>query len=393
MGWKETGPVKEREKFVEMYKTGRYQMATLCRIFGISRKTGYKTVKRVLSDGPAGLEDRSHAAHSHPNATEEDVVKRIIEAKREHMRWGPKKLIQLLSNDDPDTEWPATSTAGDILKRENLVTPRAAKRVVTHPGKPRVGPITRPNELQNIDFKGEFRLRNGQWCYPLTLTDTFSRKLLLCRGLDATTHELTRAALERHFRDNGLPEAIRMDNGCPFVISRSLAGLSRLGVWLIKLGIDRVRSRPGCPQDNGSHERMHRTMKEETAMPPEADQASQQKRFDDFQTEFNDVRPHEALEGKTPSSLYTPSPLAYPDRFEMYEYPRYFETRAIQAHGGFSWGQKRIFVSESLSGERIGLEETAVGIWSVYFQKALIGVFDEEDGKVYGDRRRYQLGS
>ncbi|HVT04327.1 MAG TPA: integrase core domain-containing protein [Thermoanaerobaculia bacterium] len=266
--------------------------------------------------------------------------------------------------------------------------PRQKRRAIAHPGKAKIAPITRPNQLQNIDYKGEFRTGDGRWCYPLTLTDTFSRKLLICRAFHAINFDNTRGELEAYFREHGIPDAIRMDNGNPFVISRSLAGLSRLGVWLIKLGVERIRTRPGSPQDNGLHERMHRTLKEETALPPAANLGAQQDRFDHFMAEYNDDRPHASLGGDSPSDHFVPSNRTYPERLQGVEYPGHFETRAIRKDGSFRWHQKLVFVSESLRNERIGLEETEYGIWSVYFGRTLLGIFDEAAGKVYGDRRR-----
>lgn len=222
----------------------------------------------------------------------------------------------------------------------------------------------------------------------MTLTDTFSRKLLICRGFHEINFENTRRELQAYFREHGIPDAIRMDNGNPFVISRRLAGLSRLGVWLIKLGIERIRTRPGSPQDNGLHERMHRTLKAETAMPPAAHVTAQQDRFDHYKIEYNDDRPHASLGGDTPSAHFTPSNRPYPERLADIEYSGHFETRAIRKDGCFSWHKKLVFVSESLGNERVGLKETEYGIWSVYFRSTLLGIFDEEEGKVFGDRRQ-----
>jgi transposase InsO family protein len=252
------------------------------------------------------------------------------------------------------------------------------------PHRPVVGAITRPNQVQNIDYKGQFRTRDGRWCYPLTSTDTWSRKLLVCRGFEAPTYENTRAALERCFREYGLPEAIRMDNGSPFVSTQSLGGLSRLGVWLSKLQITLIRTRPGAPQDNGLHERMHKTLKEETVIPPATNLTAQQKRFDAFVNEYNNVRPHQSLEGRTPSSFYEVSPRRYPKRLPGVEYPGHFETRAVRCDGTIKWRGERFVIGLPLSGERIGLEETAYGIWSIYFGTLQIGILDEDDGRILG---------
>lgn len=384
MTWKETDPVKERLRFVELYLKGRYEMGTLCDLFEISRKTGYKCIERFREEGAAGLVDRSRAAHTHPNATPESVAKRIIAAKYEHPRWGPEKLLDFLRREDAQTEWPAVSTAGAILKREGLVKARRHRRRIAPPSRPAIGPITRPNQLQNLDYKGQFRTRDGQWCYPLTTTDTWSRKLLVCQGFTAPTYENTRAALERSYREHGVPDAVRMDNGSPFVSAQSLGGLSRLGVWMLKLQIRLIRTRPGAPQDNGLHERMHRTLKEETALPPAANLVAQQTRFDQFMSEYNEVRPHRALGGRSPEQLYVPSPRSYPKRLPEIEYPGHFETRAVRCDGTMKWKGERFVIGLALAGERVGLEETDYGIWSIHFGALRIGILDEHDGEIVG---------
>lgn len=384
MTWKETDPVKERSEFVRQYLTRRYDMTTLCAVFGVSRKTGYKFVRRFIDEGQAGLEDRSRAAHTHPNATEEPIASRIIEAKRAHPRWGPEKLLAYLRREDAAAEWPAVSTAGEILKREGLVKARRRRRAITHPGKPELEPIVRANQLQNLDYKGHFRTGDGAWCYPLTLSDTFSRYVLLCHGFLAPTYENTQGALERCFREYGVPEAMRMDNGAPFVCSQSLGGLSRLGVWLIKLGVTQIRTRPGSPQDNGLHERMHRTLKEGTALPPAANLQAQQERFDAFLAEYNHERPHASLQGLPPASRYTPSLRSYPKRLPAIDYPGHFQTRAVRTEGTIKWKGQALFISSVLHGERVGLEESAYGIWSIYFGPRLLGLFDEAEGTIIG---------
>jgi putative transposase len=376
--------MKQRREFVEMYLKHRYETRTLCTLFGVSRKTGYKTIERFKEGGWEGLIERSHAAHTHPNATDEEIAERLIEAKHEWPRWGPEKLLDWLRAKQPDVNWPAVSTAGGILKRAGLVKANRRRRQITHPGRPRIGPVTAANQLHNIDFKGNFRTRDGRWCYPLTLTDTFSRSLLLCRGLLSPTYQDTRAALERCFRELGLPDRMRSDNGEPFVSSRSLGGLSRLGVWLIKLGVERIRTRPGSPQDNGLHERMHRTLKEETALPPAANLAAQQRRFKRFLREYNHERPHRALDGRTPASCYATSSRPMPDRIPTIEYEAHLTIRSVRTNGTIKWKGNHLFVSEVLTGERVGLEETDYGIWSLYFGPSLLGILDEHEGRIFG---------
>lgn len=376
--------MKQRREFVEMYLKRRYDMARLCALYGVSRKTGFKTIARFREEGWEGLIERSHAAHTHPNATDEEIAERLIEAKHQWPRWGPEKLLDWLRAQQPEVSWPAVSTAGGILKRAGLVKANRRRRKITHPGRPRIGPVTGPNQLFNIDFKGNFRTRDGQWCYPLTLTDTFSRSLLLCRGFLRPTHQNTQAALRRCFRELGLPEGMRSDNGEPFVSAQTLGGLSRLGVWLIKLGVERIRTRPGSPQDNGQHERMHRTLKEETALPPAANLSAQQRRFHRFRHEFNYERPHQALEGRTPASCYAPSPRPMPDRIPTIEYEGHLTVRSVRTDGTIKWKGQHLFVSEVLVGEHVGLEETDYGVWSLSFGSTVIGILDEREGRIFG---------
>lgn len=380
MAWKETNPLSERKRFIEAYLKGRYDVTRLCEVFGISRKTAYKFVARFREGGWDALSDRSHEAHCHPNETEPSIVELIIAAKMERPRWGPGKLLDALHREQPEVAWPAVSTAGEILNRRGLVKKRAKHRTSDHPGKPKIPAVVRANQLQNIDFKGQMRTLDGRLCYPLTLTDTFSRALLLCQGFAEPTFANTRRALERCFREYGLPEAIRSDNGTPFVASHALGGLSRLSVWLMKIGIERIRTRPGCPQDNGLHERMHRTLKEETAFPPAKHMAAQQRRFDLFRVDFNDKRPHAGIGGAVPSSLYSRSSRPYPERVPSIEYPAHYETRAVRTDGRIKWKGTCLFLSEALVDERVGLEETGYGIWSIYFGSTLLALLDEREG-------------
>ena len=382
--WKETDPVEQRREFVEKFLKQRYEFVTLCALYGVSRKTGYKTIGRFKEGGWEGLIDRSHAAHTHPNATDEEIAERLIDAKHKWPRWGPEKLLDWLRAKYPNVNWPAVSTAGGILKRAGLVKTNRRRRQITHPGRPRIGPVTAPNQLHNIDFKGNFRTRDGRWCYPLTLTDTFSRSLLVCEGFLSPTYQDTRKALERCFRQQGLPNAIRSDNGEPFVAAQSLAGLSRLGVWLIKLGVEQIRTRPGSPQDNGLHERMHRTLKQETTIPPAGNLSAQQRRFNQFRRDYNHERPHSALDGRTPGSCYAASSRQMPDRLARIEYEGHLMVRIVRPNGTIKWKGRDLFVTSVLEGEHVGLEETDCGIWSLYFGSTLLGILDEREGRIFG---------
>jgi putative transposase len=384
VSWKEEDPVGERAAFVEAYLSRRYRMSELCALFGVSAKTGHKTINRFSEGGLPALSNRSRASHEHPNATPPEIARLVIEAKVDHPRWGPLKVLQYLEGKYPELDLPATSTAGAILAREGLVRRRKKRRPSIDPLKPQIGPITYPHQVNNIDFKGQFRTRDGVWCYPLTMTDTFSRSLLLCKALVGPTFMATKAALERCFREHGVPTSLRSDNGEPFVSSRSLGGLSRLGVWLVKLGVHRHRSRLASPQDNAVHERMHRTLKEETALPPARNLREQQKRFDSFVREYNEVRPHQSLDGKTPSSIYASSPHPFPKRLPTIEYEGHFQVRAVRTDGTIKWKGKHVYLSQALSGERVGLVETDHQIWTVMFASMTIGIFDERDGHILG---------
>jgi transposase InsO family protein len=305
------------------------------------------------------------------------VVEALVAERRKHPRWGPRKLLAYLSKRQPTWPWPAASTAGEILKRHGLVVPRRRRRRREHPGRPKFE-AKAANDLWSTDFKGQFRTGDRRYCYPLTVADRCSRYLLGCEGLLTTAHAGARPVMESLFREYGLPRGILSDNGSPFS-SSALRGLSRLSVWWIKLGIQPVLIEPGKPQQNGGHERMHRTLKEETTRPPAGDVAAQQQRFDAFRQEYNEERPHEALGQRTPSELYEPSPRAYPERLEEMEYPGHYEVRRVRSRGDIKWQGSLLFVSEALVGERVGLEETDDRIWSLYFGTLLLARFDERE--------------
>ena len=298
--WRETNPEMERLHFMERYATGEETVAELSRQFGVSRKTAYKRIGRYKADGDAGLLDRSRAPRAHPNATPSEVVERIIAMKREHPLWGPKKVIGWLRFSEPETGWPAPSTAGGILDRAGLVQRRRHRRRSAPWGEPFSG-ATRPNDVWAIDFKGWFRTTDGIRIDPLTVQDAASRYLVVCEGLERPTGAEARRVLERAFREYGLPTVIRTDNGVPFA-SVGLGSLSPLAVWWVKLGILPERIDPGHPEQNGRLERLHRTLKAETATPPRANHRQQRQAFDRFRRRYNTQRPHEALGQRPPAS-------------------------------------------------------------------------------------------
>ena len=307
----------------------------------------------------------------------------LVEQRWKHPTWGPLKLRARLQELVPGVDWPAPSTIGEVLKRHGLVTARPSSRAVTRPP---LSPLTQaesPNEVWTSDFKGQFRMGNRRLCYPLTVADSYSRFLLGLVGLDSVKESGAWPVFDRLFHEYGLPSAIRTDNGCPFA-SPSVARLSRLSVRWLKLGIRLERIAPGHPEQNGSHERMHRTLKDETARPPADNALLQQVRFDAFRREYNQERPHEALGQRPPATRYQAGQRTYNGKVPEPEYPGHFEVRTVAAKGFFRWRGGEIFVSEALAGERIGLEETADGVWTVMFCSVLLARFDERERKLYG---------
>jgi transposase InsO family protein len=290
-------------------------------------------------------------------------------------------IVGYLRRRHPKKPWPAFSTAGEILKRHGLVKPRRKRRRLRHPGRPYL-PMEAPNDTWAADFKGEFKTRDGRLCYPLTITDGHSRFLLACRGRLATGYELARPVFEETFRTYGLPHQILTDGGSPFG-STGLAGLSRLAVWWVKLGIQPVRIQPSHPEQNGRHERMHRTLAPITR-PPAGNLAAQQRRFSRFVTEYNEVRPHRALDLHTPSERYTPSPRPYPGRTPQITYPGHFEVRKADVGGRISWHDRPLRTNKVLRGELIGLEPIEEGLYHVYFGPLLLGVFDQDLWQING---------
>jgi putative transposase len=382
MGWNETCAMEERFKFIEEYKQERDSVAELCRRYGISRKTGYKWLERYEEGGLEGLRDQSRAPQTHPNQIGVDQEARILTARSQHPTWGPVKLRAWLMRQYTAQPWPAPSTIGDILKRHGLTAPRKRKRCAT----PSPGPLShaeQPNAVWSADFKGWFRVGDGSRCDPLTISDGFSRYLLRCQGLPQPTDALVRPVCEATFREYGLPDAIRIDNGPPFA-STALGGLSSLSVWWIKLGIRVERIPPGQPQQNGRHERMHRTLKQETTQPPAQNLRRQQERFDAFRIEYNQVRPHAALDHRTPAECYHCSSRRFPSRIPDVEYHPDWEVRKV-SHGCIRWWSKEVFVTRALDDEYIGLQPLDDRHLCVWFCSYPLGVLDQKTGRVYAD--------
>lgn len=382
MSWKETCVMEERMKFILDWRCEEWSMAQLCRDYGISRKTGYKWVARYEDDGVDGLQDRSRAHHEHPWSVGPQIEQAILDARAAHPLWGPRKLFAWLCREAPQLPWPCISTMGAILKRHGLTVPRKTRRRCSPNSQP-MAACNGANEVWCADFKGWFRTQDGQPCYPLTITDGHTRFILRCQGMfPKTDFEAVKPLFEATFREYGLPAAMRTDNGPPFATT-GLYGLSRLSVWWIRLGIRPDRIRPGKPQENGRHERMHRTLKAETANPPRQNRRAQQKAFDRFRDEFNNERPHEALGQQTPASHYQTSPATFPNRLpERQTYPGHWQTRKIRGGGDMAWSGRDVYITQALTGQYIGLEPIEDGMWKVYFADVPLAIFDEKTLRV-----------
>lgn len=388
MAWKATCVMDEKMKFIAAYLDEETSFSRLCRGFGISRKTGYKWVSRYVSEGAAGLSDRLRAPQRHPNAVAQWIEERVIESRRRHPTWGPRKLLKRLGVDQPDVAWPCASTVSSLLKRHGLSVPRRVRRHCSPSAGP-LGKCTEANEVWCADFKGWFRTQDGRRCEPLTITDGATRFILRCQGLSGSTGLVAVQPLfEATFRQYGLPQAMRTDNGPPFA-GTGLCGLTRLSVWWMRLGIRLERIAPGKPQQNGRHERMHRTLKADAINPAQRTLRAQQRAFDLFCAEFNDLRPHEALDYETPGSLYVPSPRAFPERLvEIPAYPQGWVTRMVREAGQMKWSGKEVLVSAALAGQRVGLEPIDEGLWRVYFMHTAVGLFDERQGKTTAEKKK-----
>src|SRR5437867_1501542 len=377
MPWLETAPMEQRERFIDDFRLALYDMTELCARYAISRKTGYKWLARYDAGGRPALPDRSRAPHHCPHKIGEAVADLLLTARRQHPDWGPEKLLQWLEPRHSGVTWPAVSTAGDLLTRHGLVKKRRRRRPMHHPGV--VPPVTRtPNDLWAADFKGQFRTGDRIYCYPLTVTDQHTRYLLACHGLLSTKGTGVRPVFDRLFREYGLPRAIRTDNGVPFA-STALHGLTPLNVWWLRLGIQHQRILPAHPQQNGAHERMHKTLKGEACRPPHSRLATQQRAFTTFRHLYNEERPHEALHDRPPATLYRPSPRAYTGTLPPVEYPGHFIVKRVTNAGTIRLRKRLLFLANALKQHPVGLEEIDDGIWSIHFCHVLLGRVDERD--------------
>jgi transposase InsO family protein len=351
-------------------------MTDICREFGISRKTGYKIFGRYKEHGLEALSDRSRRPVRHANQLPPQIEGLIVSLKRDKPHWGARKIRELLVRRlDGDVRIPAKSTIHAVLHRHGLVKAMGRRR--HHATGTQLSAPSKPNELWCADFKGEFKLGNGQYCYPLTVTDHASRFLLLCEALESTREAPVITAFEQLFGERGLPQAIRSDNGVPFASPNALFNLSKLSVWWLRLGISIERIRPGHPQQNGRHERMHLTLKKETTRPPGMNSLQQQARFDGFVEEFNTERPHEALAMKRPADIYSASTRRY-DCLPELTYPLHDREILVTACGRICMHRKRINISHVLAGQLLGIKEVDEGIWIVSFMHYDLGFVDLE---------------
>ncbi len=372
MPWHTTDPVNERLKFVAAHQRGDVSMSQLCEEFGISRKTGYKILARYRDCGPEGFRDQSRAPRTHPNQTSPDMEGAILRVRKTYPTWGSKKILAVLARSIADEELPARSTVDAVLKRAGVVQPRK-RRPRRQPAAPPIVEAHRPNDVWSMDYKGWFRVGDGTRCDPLTVNDVCSRASLECRAMVAPKLVDVQKRLEIVFRQFGLPSYMLSDNGPPFA-SRGLGRLSRLGVWLLRLGVQPVYIQPGRPDQNGRHERFHETLKAETANPPKATVRAQQTAFDRFQLVYNEERPHEALDMQVPAKVYDLSPRRMPDTLLEHEYDEHVVVRRVRSDGSIRWDSEYVFVGEAMYGESIGLRRVEEDLWHVHLGRMRLGV-------------------
>jgi putative transposase len=374
MPWKECNVVEERLRFIARLLDGE-KMAGLCREFGISRKTGYKIYNRYKDCGIDGLTDRSRRPYRQASQLPMQIEKLIVGLKKEYPHWGAPKIREKLRRLYPDIHRPAISTVHAVLDRHGLVKRRKRKRnkacgtALAH--------VIDPNELWCADYKGEFMLADRRYCYPLTITDYASRYLLTCDALSTTKEVYAFSVFERAFKDFGLPTAIRTDNGVPFSSPNALYGLSKLSVWWLRLGINIERIKPGHPEQNGRHERMHLTLKKEATKPAAENFLVQQARFDNFIEYYNQERPHQALNMQMPAELYKKSPRPYQGLGDL-DYPFHDRAALVTNCGRICYKRRKINVSTVFAGQLLGVKQVTNSVWLVSFMNYDLGYFDAE---------------
>ena len=375
MPWQGVSPVDLRLRFITEYLTEHYSMTELAMSYGISRKTAYYWVRCYEREGPGRLAGASRRPHTMPRATPADIVEQLLAARRRHPTWGAGKLRDWLVRRAPQTAWPCRDTLHTILTRAGAVRQRRRARPRLAPP-PHLTVPTAANMVWTVDFKGEFCTGDGALCHPFTLRDGYSRYVLRCAALTSVRTTETQPQLARAFAEYGLPERIRSDNGPPFG-APTLAGLSRLAVWWLRLGILPERSRPGCPGDNGAHEQFHRVLKRETAHPPAPTRHAQQQRFQRFVTEYNHERPHEAVDHAPPATRYAPSPRPLPRRLPTLDYPSDWPVRRVWCNGTIKWHGRPLFLTRTLGAQDVAFEPLDDGVWLLRYATMPLAVFHE----------------
>lgn len=367
--------MKQRQQFLSDWVSHSMTRTALCALYGISRETGYKWARRAKNEN--SVNEQSRRPLRSPNATPQHLVKLILSQKRQFPLWGPVPIRKRLQTHWPHYKWPSASTIGDILKRHGMVKPRRKRFRVA----PRTRPFSacrEPNDVWCVDFKGHFKMGNGRTCYPLTVMDATTRYLLACAGFHEPTLANVREVFVELFRKHGVPKAIRSDNGEPFASVSAAAGLTQLSAWWARLGIKLERIDPGEPQQNGRHERMHSTLKQATCSPPRASLGWQQRAFDKFRAEYNEVRPHQALDLETPASLYASSARKYPDELPALHYAL-CDVHRVRPDGTIKFNNRKQFISSCLAGELIGLHALDDRYVQVVYADVVLGIIDAQN--------------
>jgi len=377
MPWKNLSTMDQKLEFINEWLSNQYSLVSLCKEFGISRPTAYRLINRYGESGYEGLKDQSKAPLTHPNKTPQKIEDAIISLRNKHKRWGAKKIAVLLQKHYKKEQIPSEVTIHNIIKRNGLVEPRKRiKRV-----KP-VYPIFDPqecNEVWSADYKGKFLMGNKKYCHPLTIADSKSRYLFTAKGVYHEDFLTAKKEFTRVFREYGLPEQLHTDNGSPFGNVQAIKRFTRLSYWFIDLGITPVFSDPAHPEQNGRHERMHKDLKAECAMPPAYNLTGQQRKMNDFVKEYNNIRPHEALEMETPLKAHEISDKTFPEKIEQYHYPPGIRLQYVTKNGAIRWRTHYwIYMCQALAGKHVGMQELGNGIWKVYYRTIFLGYLNEK---------------
>ena len=375
----------EKQKFVILYQSGKFTKTELCKGFGISRPTGDAILQRFEEEGWDALAVRSKKHIDHPFKTARDIEDAIIAERKKHTHWGGKKIHRLLERDYDfgDEHIPSITTVNNILKREGLVLSRQRVRRHLEDRHPVYDPEY-PNQIQSADFKGKFRMGNREYCNPLTIADSKTRYLFAIQALERPDTEHCKPIFDKVFREYGLPEYLHTDNGAPFGNANSLRRMTQFSVWIMDVGVTPVYSDPAHPEQNGRHERMHRDLKAEATRPAATNMRAQQKKFDRYLVEYNTVRPHEALDMKTPAEEYVKSARNYHGVITAWDYSKEQRTKLVTVNGAVRWDTNHlVMISTALSGRYVGFEEAGDGIWRIWYRHVTLGYYSELAGRVF----------